>query len=241
MRRIARHILVPVACVLAMNCGSSPTSPDAPSTPETGGTGATGGSGPRGETAIASDDVFDDNDWEAEVQVLGAGGTGGASHLRYLGQANADYRRITITVNSAEGSAAAAQVAVFSVKRGTAYSPSSDGAIFSIDYAEDSILLSGGGSGQYSAPAFRQNGKWYTLVPGGGAFATPELAWTRHSLTGLRQNDFRTLASASEHPDFSATGSRIEVGFMRLVTVAPGSGGGTHVGGIDNWRITLNR
>lgn len=228
-------MLVPLACVVAMNCESSPASPDAP--PAAGG----GGTGGTGQTAIASDDVFDDNNWDADLQVFGPGGTGGAAHLHYLGQATADYRQITITANSAENSGTAAQVAVVSIKRGTAYFPSSDGAIHSVDYSEDSILLSGGGNGQYSAPAFKQDGKFYTLVPGGGAFSTPETAWTHHSLTGLRQNDFRTLASASEHPDFSATGTRIEVGFMRLHSAPAGSAGGTRTGGIDNWRITLYR
>lgn len=238
MRRIALPVLVLLACVVAVSCGgSSPTSPDAAAP----ASGSSSGPGPRGETAITSDDVFDDNDWDDEAQVFGQGGTGGAGHTRYLGRADGDYRQITITVNSAENSSAPAQVAVFSIKRGATYFPSSDGTIFSIDYREDSILLSGGGNGQYSAPAIRQNGKYYTLVPGGGAFPTPDAAWTPHSLTGLRQNDFRTLASASDHPDFSTTGGRIEVGFMRLHSVPAGSPGGTMKGGIDNWRITFNR
>lgn len=232
---------MPLACVLAMGCGgSSPTSPD-DVPPGRGGGGGGGGAGPTGETAIASDDVFDDNDWDFQVFLSGAGGTGGAGHLNYLGQASGDYRHITTRVNSAEGSTSSAQVAVFSIKRGTSYTPSSDGAIFSIDYSEDSILLAGGGSGQHSAPALRQNGKFYTLLPGAGAFPTPDPVWTPHSLTGLTQNDFRTLASASDHPDFSATGTRIEVGFMRLVSVAAGSSGGEWRGGIDNWRMTLRR
>ncbi len=237
MRRIALRVLVVLTCVVAVGCGSSPTSPDDPPPAGGGPSGGGGGAGPTGETAIASDDVFDDGDWDTEVQVSGSGGTGGASHLHYLGQASGDYRQVTITVNGGAGS----QVAVFSIKRGTAYTPSSDGAIFSVDYSEQSILLSGSGGSQYSAPAFKQNGKLYTLVPGAGAFPTPELTWTPHSITGLTQNNFRTLASASDHPNFSATGSRIEVGFMRLHAVPAGNGGGTLTGGIDNWRITLRR
>ena len=241
MRGIALRALVLLACVVAMNCGNSgPTSPDA-TTPDGGGGGGTGGTVGTGRTAIASDDVFDDNDWDTELQVFGPGGTGGAGQLHYLGQANAGYRQISITANSAENSGTATQVAVFSIKRGSPYFPTSDGVIYSISYSEDSILQSGGGNGQYSAPAVRQNGKLYTLVPGAGAFPTPETAWTSHSLTGLTQNDFRTIASASEHPDFSATGSRMELGFMRLHSVPAGSPGGTRTGGIDNWRITLYR
>jgi hypothetical protein len=172
--------------------------------------------------------------------VSGAGGTGAGSHLRFNGQEGADYRRVTISVNSA-GGGSPAQVAVFAFHRRMVYFPSSDGAIFSVDYSEDSILLSGSGSGQYGAPALRQSGRIYTLLPGGGAFATPDRSWTRHSLTGLRQNDFRTIASASEHPDFSSSGARIEVGFMRLVTVPAGGGADNQTGGIDNWQLTLHR
>lgn len=244
MARPTLRALVFLACVVAFSCSgeSNPTNPDNPP-PAGGDGGGTGGgtSGGTGATAVASDDVFDDNNWDAELQVFGNGGTGGASHVRFNGQEGADYRRVSITANSAEGSGAATQVAVFSIRRGTAYFPSSDGAIVSINYSEDSILLSGGGNGQYSAPALRQNGKLYTLVPGGGAFATPEPSWTPHSVSNLRQNDFRTLASASDHPDFSRTGTRIEVGFMRLHTVPAGSPGGTRLGGIDNWRLTFVR
>ena len=92
-----------LACVLAMSCGGSdPKSPDPPTGGSTGGGsgGAGGGGGSRG-TAIASENVFNDSDWEAEVQVFGAGGTGGGSHVRFNGQEGADYRRINISVNSA--------------------------------------------------------------------------------------------------------------------------------------------
>ena len=239
------RLAILLACVSAINCGgSSPTTPDAQTggssgstTPPTGGGG--GGGGTAGNTSVYADGAFDDNAWDNEVQFFGAGGTGSAGHLHFNGQEGADYRRVSITVNSAGSTTA--QVAVFSIKRDTAYFPVSDGRIITIDYSEDSIHLSGGGNGQYSAPAIRQNGKLYTLVPGGGAFLTPETNWTRHSLSGLTQNDFRTIASSADHPDFSATGARLEVGFMRLHSVPSGGSSETRVGGIDNWRITLFR
>lgn len=244
MGRRTLRALVVLGCVVAINCGkSNPTSPD-PTSPPTGGSGGSGGSSgpaPTGNTAVYSDDVFDDGGWDEEVQVFGAGGSGSAGQLHYNGQANAGYRQVTITVNSAEGSGTAAQVAVFSIKRGITYFPTTDGTIFTVSYSEDSILQSGGGNGQYSAPALRQNGKLYTLVPNAGAFPTPEAVWTSHSLTGLRQNDFRTIESASDHPDFSAAGSRMEWGFMRLHLAPAGNAGGKKTGGIDNWRITLYR
>ena len=240
MRRISFCVLVLLTAVVTASCGSNSTTPASPSSPTGGGGG--GASGPTGQTAPSSDTEFNDNDWETEVQTFGAGGTGNAGHLTYLGQVGGSYRQVTIAVNSADSSSAA-QVAVFSIyiKSGAVYFPSSSGPIFSVDYSESSILLSGGGNGQYSAPAIRQNGKYYTLVPGGKAFATPDATWTAHALTGLTQSDFRTLASASDHPDFSASATRIEVGFMRLVSVSPGNPGVKVVGGIDNWQLTLDR
>jgi len=239
MRVILFRLALLLACVAAMSCGGSePTSPD-PANPGGGSGGSGGGGGSRG-TAIASEGVFDDGEWETVVQTFGAGGSGGGSHVRFNGQEGADYRRVNISVSSA-GSGSAAQVAVFSFKRTTGYFPVSDGAILTLDYSEESILLTGSGNGQYSAPAFRQNGKLYTLVPGGGAFPTPDRLWTPHTLAGLRQNDFRTIASPSDHPDFSASGSRIDVGFVRIVSVPAGSGPDNQIGGIDNWRITFYR
>ena len=230
--------LVLLACVAAIGCGGSdPTSPEDPSTPAP----SPGPGSPPGatRTAVYTDSEFSDNDWDEVVESFGAGGSGGAGQLHFNGQAAAGYRQVTINVNSA-GSGSQAQVAVFSIKRGIAYFPTTDGAILSITYSEDSINQSSG-NGQYSAPAIRQNGKLYTLVPGGKAFSTPEAAWTKHTLTGLTQNDFRTIASAADRPDFSANGARMEVGFMRLVVVQAGGSGGEVKGGIDNWQLTLYR
>jgi len=242
MRRIVLRALVILACVGAIHCsGSDPTSPDAPSGGGGGGGAGGGGGGGGGatRTSTTSDDDFDDGQWADVVEAFGAGGSGGGGRLSYLGQQGAYYRQVSITVNSA-GSGSAAQVAVFSFKQGAVYFPSTDGAILSIDYSESSINQSGG-NGQYSAPAIRQNGKLYTLVPGGKAFTTPETSWTPHSLTGLTQNDFRTIASAADHPDFSTNGGRMEVGFMRLQVVQAGGGGSTTKVGIDNYRLTMYR
>ncbi len=236
--------LVLLTCVLAMNCsGSDPTSPTSPDSPppSSGGGGATAAVAAVvvGRTAITTETEFDDGQWEDVVEAYGSGGTGGGGRLSFMGQQGAYYRQISITVNNA-GSGSAAQVAVFAFKQGAVYFPSTDGAILSIDYSESSINQSSG-NGQYSAPAIRQNGKLYTLVPGGKAFTTPETTWTNHSLTGLTQNDFRTIASPADHPDFSTNGGRIEVGFMRLQVVQAGGNGSSTKGGIDNYRLTMYR
>ena len=173
-----------------------------------------------------SDSFFDDNDWDDVIDTSAASGTGSGGHLTFNGQAGAGYRQVNIQINSG------AQLAVFAIRRDVVYFPSTDGEILWIDYSESSINQ--GSGAQYSAPALRQNGKLYTLVPGAGAFATPDTSFTDHALTHLTQNDFRTLASATDHPDFSS--GRFEVGFMRLQV-----GQGTTRGGIDNYRMVLYR
>jgi ABC-type glycerol-3-phosphate transport system substrate-binding protein len=240
MRQTVSRALVILACVVAASCGGSsdPTSPSSPAATGSGGSGGTGGGGTGGsETFRAStpvtDSFFDDNDWDDIVETYSASGSGSAGHLTFNGQAGAGYRQISINVTSASGSNA--MLAVFAINRRAAYFPSSDGAILWIDYTESSINQSSG-TVQYSAPAIRQNGKLYTLIPGGKAFTTPETSWTDHSLAHLTQSDFRTLASATDHPDFSRTGGRTEFGFMRLQ-----AGQGQSKAGIDNFLMVLFR
>src|SRR6478672_6642415 len=206
MRQTAWRALVILACVVSVHCGggSDSTGPaPSPTTGSSGGSGGTSGGGAGGGSDTfrvilpISDSFFDDHDWDDLVETSGASGSGSGGHLSLNGQATVGYRQVDIHVDSG---GSGAMLAVFAIRRDVVYFPSTDGEILWIDYSESSINQSGGG--QYSAPALRQNGKLYTLVPGGGAFATPETAWTDHSLTHLTQNDFRTLASATDHPDF---------------------------------------
>ena len=193
MRTTALQALIIIGCLASVSCGggSDSTGPG-PSPVTSAGGGGDAGSDVVRNTSEVTDSGFDDNDWDDVVETLNASGSGSGGHLRFNGQAGADYRQMTISINTG---GADARLAVFAIKRGQTYSPSSDGAILWIDYSEASINQAS--SSQYSAPAIRQNGTIYTLVPGGGAFGTPEPVWTDHALTHLTQNDFRTLASAA--------------------------------------------
>jgi ABC-type glycerol-3-phosphate transport system substrate-binding protein len=239
MRPTALRVLILVACLVSTYCGGSDPTGTNPS-PGAGGSGGNGGGSGGGtgggsdtvrETSQVTDSAFNDDDWDQVVETYGASGTGSAGHLSFNSQAGADYRQVSIRITSGGPDAT---IAVFAIKRHEQYFPSSDGAILWIDYSESSINQAA--NFQYGAPAIRQNGKLYTLVPGGKAFTTAEPAWTEHSLTHLTQDDFRTIASATDHPDFSRNGSRIEIGFMRLQV-----GGGDTKAGIDNYRLVLYR
>ena len=239
MRQTRSLLLILLACVVSAQCGGSsdPTSPSTQSSPVTAGGSPGGGSGGSSgggtETVRATtpivDNSFDDNDWDEVVETYGATGSGSAGHLSFNGQAGADYRQINIHIT---GGGSGAQLALFAIRRDVLYFPTSDGEILYVDYSESSINQAGGV--QYSAPAIRQNGKLYTLIPGSGAFTTPDASWTDHSLAHLTASDFRTIASATDHPDFK--NGRIEFGFMRLQV-----GQGDTRAGIDNYRLVLYR
>lgn len=235
MRETPSRLLVILACVLSAQCGgaSNPTStqPSSATVGDAGNGGSSaGGSDPvvRAVTPM-TDTVFDDNDWDEAVETYGATGSGSAGHLSFNGQADAGYRQVTIHIT---GGGSGAQLAVFSIHRRVQYSPRNDGDLLYVDYSESSINQAGGV--QYSAPAIRQNGKLYTLIPGGNAFTTPDASWTEHALNHLTANDFRTIASAADHPDF--TSGVIEFGFMRLQV-----GQGDTKAGIDNYRLVMYR
>jgi hypothetical protein len=242
MRRTALIALVILVSLAPVSCGGG-SDPTTPSPAGNGGTsggsgggtsgGGTGGGTPTFRVATpVTDSFFDDNDWDDIVETSGAGGTGGGGHLTFNGQAGAGYRQVSISITSGGSKG---KLAVFAINRQALYFPSSDGAILWIDYSESSINQSSG-SVQYSAPAIRQNGKLYTLMPGDKAFATPDSSWTDHAIAHLTQNDFRTIASAADHPDFSRSGTRMEFGFMRMQL-----GFGQSKAGIDNFLMTLFR
>ena len=234
MRRTPLLLLIILAGVVSAQCGggSDPTSTQ-PSSVTAGNTAGGGSPGGGGATVRAvtpmTDNSFDDNDWDQVVETYGATGTGNAGHLSFNGQAGADYRQITIHITSG---GSGAQLALFSIHRRVQYSPRNDGELLYVDYSESSINQSSGV--QYSAPAIRQNDKLYTLIPGGNAFTTPDPSWTDHSLSHLTANDFRTIASATDHPDF--TSGVLEFGFMRLQV-----GQGDTKAGIDNYRLVMYR
>ncbi len=62
-----------------------------------------------------------------------------------------------------------------------AYDPMIDGGFASVDYDEDYKLVAGGGGGQATGPALRQNGSTFIRNLG----TTPERDWTHISASGL--------------------------------------------------------
>lgn len=135
------------------------------------------------------------------------------------------------------------QVYGFYMNTNATYNPSVLGAIGSIDYYEDQRYFSGDGNHQAAGVALFQDGTYYFTTRGGYTNSStwgPLLSgipapFTPIDTTGLTANDFRTLASASDHPDFTSNGEAITFGFFRANSISL-----EEVAGIDNWQVTVN-
>lgn len=116
------------------------------------------------------------------------------------------------------------------------YRPVDQGALTSVRYDFDMIILNAGSSATVLyAPLLTQGGKYFVKLP--GATPTTTGAWLSQSFAGLAASDFSEVGGAST-PDFSATGAPIRFGFY--------TGNGTAfseqsitTSGIDNWKVTL--
>ena len=180
------------------------------------------------------DGTFANDDWT--VITVPGWDYGTATGTQIATGGNPDfYREITNTVQSLP----LVTIHGFHIKLSAMYDPSVQGAIATIDYSEDSLLISGfeGGEGQFAAPALVQGGMCYYA----SGWATPEFYWVHHSASDLTADSFLRLAlGPPEHPDFSASGSAMEFGFLRGNSTSEGASGYTCVGGIDNWSVTVN-
>ncbi|RMF94797.1 MAG: PEP-CTERM sorting domain-containing protein [Candidatus Schekmanbacteria bacterium] len=175
------------------------------------------------------DSTFNDSDWSLTIQTKAGGGTVTAMQVATGGNPG-EFREIINSVNYGPGSS----VFGYHIRNGADYDPSTEGAIGSIDYSEDSIMFTGFGDGEATGPALFQNGKYYYSAQ----LYSNQSVWTHQSLLSLGEQDFHTLYDNNDHPDFSATGSIISFGFFRANTTTFGSY--TIDAGIDNWTLKIN-
>lgn len=116
------------------------------------------------------------------------------------------------------------------------YDPA-DGEILSVDYSEDSLFISGGTHRGHLA--VRQDGVLFRSKP---SFTTgvSNTSFTNNQLNGLTAGDFEGFFNGTFFPtaipDFTASGSPLEFGFIRFSSSRDGVGDSS---GIDNWKVTL--
>jgi hypothetical protein len=181
-----------------------------------------------------------DADWTLAPRAINPGGTVAALAQAQGGNPGA-YGHILLTVHDAAPGTAASIYALL-IKTSAVYDPRALGAITAIDYAQDTVLLAGGGAGQATALIVQQDGDVYFAAPE----TTPERVWTRKSHRGLRAADFAFLAAdlatdPARKPDFSASGAPLAFGFLRGNSVGPNGVGYATEAGLDNWTVTIYR
>lgn len=169
-----------------------------------------------------SDTEFSSSDWNVhELTVTNASQT--AAQLPVGGNPD-NFRSMSHTLDPG-----ASSLFVFHEFTGSDYTPSTDGLITSLDYAEDQIRVTSFGA-IGANPALMQNGTVYV----GPDITFSNDVWNTTSLLGLSAADFDD--GGGGNPDFSLTGSVISFGYRRWNTSA---GNLVKDHGIDNWSVTL--
>ncbi len=187
------------------------------------------------------DGIFNTADWALtqRVNLNGAGST--SQGLQFLTGGNPnEYRRVRhqLIVGSPTGI-----LHSFHMNVTTSYTPSSQGAITSIDYSEDSINFSSqAGNGQGTGLAILQNGRFYrqftpSLVMPFSSYST----WNANTAPGLTAASFVEVDIngnlQANIPDFTAGGSIMQLGFYR----GNSNNGSINTDcGIDNWRVDVH-
>lgn len=193
-----------------------------------------------------TDGDFAPADWETIVLTGGSGGTVTATTDASGGNPGA-YRRIQIVHNGVTGGVRS-QVVTFQRRVGAVHDPATDGAIASIDYAEDRILIycAFACDGQNTGPAVRQDGEVYVAIAGNTSYYDVNGVWGGLTASGLTATSFGHVDAGvpgmldpTVHPDFSAAGAPLEIGFFRWTTHT-GPSPDTRTAGLDNWSLTLN-
>lgn len=187
------------------------------------------------------DSTFADTNWSLTQFTGGTGGSVSAGQVLAGGNSGA-FRNLTDTLTGG----GVGVVLGANIYTPFTYNPVVSGAIASLDYAEDAACTSGCfGDGQSTGPAILQSGNLY-ILSSSTVITGPAAAWAPHTLSGLTALDFglvnvtaTTIFDNAQHPDFSASGAPIQVGYFRANGTGPGGGGYTLAAGIDNWQITI--
>lgn len=178
-----------------------------------------------------------------------AGGVGGSASLTTTAAGNPGQAGlVSLTVDAgppANGVGSWSWLACLSTQR--VIDPGVDGAIAAIDASLDSAWVSGtlGPTVQSNAVIVRQGGRlYYAPLP-----LTSVGGWANASTRGVTASNFQEIINigaqfldVNSHPDFSAAGGPVEVGFARGNSNGGGGNfiGYTNVAAADNLRIAVH-
>lgn len=180
------------------------------------------------------------------VSYAGSGAGGGANSARLSSGGNPEsMRRVQFAVSAAPSSTRQSIIFALHLRNGFVHNPATSGAITSIALAEDAIMLTSASYPQWTGPMVRQDGVDYIALGGNSGSI---LFWTPTSCGPYTAQDFVALDTSdpfdgvdeSVHPNFSPSGSPMQVGFFRALSSGIGGGLKSSDCGIDNLVITIS-
>jgi hypothetical protein len=181
-------------------------------------------------TITFSDSVFAPSNWTLTEQQIQNGGTASASQLLTGGKPN-ECRQVSIGVNAGSNTA----VYAFSLDSQAYYTPSVQGAITALTYAEDHNSVMTGG--QEYGPALLQDGILYYGYGGAGTTGGTGPMWQAATNTAFTSSNIGTYLGANNNPNFTSTGDPIEFGFVSIDNTLATNYNTTEY--YDNWSISL--
>jgi len=188
---------------------------------------------------VIQDSTFNDAGWTSLILPYSNPGLNlSFSRTQILsGGSPAAYQETTLNWTATGGSSQ--RIYVANLMNGATYSPSSEGAIKSIDFSYDSILLRqiGGTPDPYNTLVLLQSGSYYFRFTND---PTNTLGWVGHSYIGLLASDFSLLSGTGPTlPNFSASGGTIQFGYIDASgSVYPGTI--SIISGLDNYSVSIN-
>jgi len=192
-----------------------------------------------------SDSTFLDANWALTQFTAGNAGSSTATQMLSGGNPGA-FRNVTDVLTAAPPGLNTIVLST-SIYTPFTYDPAVSGAIGSLSYSEDAACTGGCfGQGQSTGPALSQGGNLY-ILSSSTVITGPALTWAPHVLSGLTAVDFGlvnvtaagSIFDNTQHPNFSAGGAPIQVGFFRANGTSVSGGGYTLSAGIDNWQVTI--
>lgn len=178
------------------------------------------------------DTEFPDGGWAVESITTGFGGSSSGVQSPTGNPGNA--RRITNSVNAGPSSISAMHR--FGTTSATIYSPTTSGAVASLDFSVDYRLVSGFGDGQGLGFALKQGTVVYFAAY---AVTGSDGAWHARSATGLLASDFVRMDGLAGTPNFSAAGANIRFGLA--VSNSSTGAGYAIVVDYDNFAVTVRQ
>ncbi len=220
--------------------GGEDTGGETGATPATTDDGSGGGTTPTTTEDGTTSTVFSDDNfvtlWTSINLQFPAPGPGGATfgNQQATGGNPGEYLLVRNSVDFNSGLSPSTGVYGIWLRSSASYDPSTQGAINTVDFYEDYIVISGGAGGQRSGPALMQDGQYFTAAESSLA----QSSWTALTSNGLTHTDFLRFPLQNVHPDFSETGGPITFGFVRItLTTGPQA---SAEAGIDNWSVTVH-